>query len=298
LPPYHLRGLAHIASTVPSFSVLEIEMDGLSILIGVLIILSIFLIFSMNWKNYKKSKEEGFVTQEKSASDIEVQIRAVLDDLTIPEICPLYTTIRKNMKKNEMSGPNAIKSQVEAAKRVEDALRLKIPGGALPCPLLTYPKAGATDLEWLDFVQKIPIDYGARIVFMAIYAKEFLGSTEQLMRDALSGKGKVPPVEEGFAICSPDVADTRRAEKSKKGEESCELPENLTQEQIKEAVTVILKQIVAEKTTRLSQKKISPTLDILPIIKDATKSADYLNKKGKEAEEGNLEMTSSVPNLS
>lgn len=274
-------------------------MDGLSILIGVLVIVAIILIFSMNWNNYKKCNEEPFATQEKNApSDIEVQIRAVLDDLTIPEICPLYTTIRKNMKKNEMSGPNAVKNEVEAAKRVEDSLRLKIPGGALPCPLLTYPKAGATDLQWLDFVQKIPVDYGARIVFMAIYAKEFLGSTEQLMKDALSGNGKIPPVEEGFVICSPDVADTRRAEKSKKGQESCELPENLTPEQIKEAVTVILKQIVAEKTTLLTKKQISPTIDILPIIKDATKSADYLNKSAKKAEEGTLEMTTPVSKLS
>ncbi len=284
----------------------------------------------MNWKNYQSPcpyspEKEGFSSQgqeqeqEKEQSDIQVQIRKVLDDLTVEEICPLYVTIRKNMKKSEMAGPTGAKTDAEGDKRVEDALRIKISGGALPCPLLTYPIAGATDLQWLDFLQKIPVDYGARIVFMAIYAKKFLGSTEVLMKDALSGKGKVPPAEgsleakkaemlekleeegagvEGFIICSPDVADTRRAEKLKKVEEACELPENLSPAEIKGAVTLLLKQLVAEKTTRLTQKRVNPQINILPYIIAATKSADYLNKTAEEAKQGTLQMTQPVAGLS
>jgi hypothetical protein len=276
---------------------------GLTILIGVLILISLSLIFAMNWNNYQAdlyasygsygSYEEGFSTTATVISDIERQVRKVLDDLTVEEICPLYDTIRKNMKKNEMSGPTPA-TEAEANRKVEANLALKIPGGALPCPLLAYPRAGSTDLDWLDFVQKIPVDYGARIVFMAIFAQEYLGSTEKLMKDALDGKGKIPPPEEGFIVCSPDVIDSRKAEKLKKTQQACDMPEDLTPEQIKEAVTLVLKQLVAEKTTILKRKQIDPQIDILPLIKDATKSAVYLNKKGKEAEEGNLQMTGTI----
>lgn len=269
---------------------------GLTILIGVLILISLFLIFAMNWNNYQADlHEEGFLDTVLVISDIERQVRKVLDDLTVEEICPLYDTIRKNMKKNEMSGPNPA-TAIEADRKVEANLALKIPGGALPCPLLNYPRAGATDLDWLDFVQKIPVDYGARIVFMAIFAKEYLGSTEILMKDALDGKGKIPPPEafEGFVVCSPDVIDSRKAEKLKNNKEVCDMPEDLTPEQIKEAVTLVLKQLVAEKTTVLIKKKVDPQIDILPLIKDATKSAVYLNKKAKEASEGNLQMTGTI----
>jgi hypothetical protein len=276
---------------------------GLTILIGVLILISLSLIFAMNWNNYQAdlyasygsygSYEEGFSTTATVISDIERQVRKVLDDLTVEEICPLYDTIRKNMKKNEMSGPTPA-TEAEANRKVEANLALKIPGGALPCPLLAYPRAGSTDLDWLDFVQKIPVDYGARIVFMAIFAQEYLGSTEKLMKDALDGKGKIPPPEEGFIVCSPDVIDSRKAEKLKKTQQACDMPEDLTPEQIKEAVTLVLKQLVAEKTTVLKRKQIDPQIDILPLIKDATKSAVYLNKKGKEAEEGNLQMTGTI----
>jgi len=266
-------------------------MDELSILLGVLIIVCFLLIIGMNWCNY----QEGFAQKEEpTVSDVEIQIRKVLEDLTVDEICPIYKTIRTNMKKNELAGPTAAKSDSEAEQRVEASLALKIPGGALPCPLLTYPRTGSNDLSWLDFVQKIPVDYGARIVFMAIYAKDYLGSTEILMKDALSGKGKIPPPEEGFVVCSPDVIDTRKAEKLKKGSESCVMPEDLSPEQIKESVTVLLKQLVAEKTTRLLAKKVDPQIDILPLIKDATKSAKYLNEKANEANEGTLQMTGTI----
>jgi hypothetical protein len=268
---------------------------GLTILIGVLILISLFLIFSMNWNNYQSDlfPQEGFANAASSKSDVERLVRKVLDDLTVEEICPLYDTIRKNMKKNEMSGPTPA-TAAEADRKVEANLAVKIPGGALPCPLLTYPREGATDLDWLDFVQKIPVDYGARIVFMAIFAKEYLGSTETLMKDALAGKGKIPEAE-GFAVCSPDVIDSRKADKLKNAKaQACEMPEDLNPEQIKEAVTLVLKQLVAEKTTVLTKKKIDPQIDILPLIKDATKSAVYLNEKGKEANEGNLQMTGTI----
>ena len=126
---------------------------------------------------------------------------------------------------------------------------------------------------------------------MAVFAEEFLTSTETTMKLALSGKG-TPPVAESFAICSPDVADSRRAEKQK--DKACTLPEELGPAQIKEAITKLLKQLVANKTTILKSKQIDPLIDIKPLIAQSKKSAAYLDKKAKEAESGELEMEGSI----
>jgi hypothetical protein len=251
----------------------------------------------MNYKNsVQQSKAisvDGF--QDVAKAGAEAQIRAVLDPMIVPEICPLYTTIRTNMKKNEMAGENPATAQ-EADKRVEASLAIKIPGGALPCPLITYPRAGASELDWLDFIQKVPTDFGARVVFMAIYAKEFLADKEKILKDTLSGDVTVPMPQEGFVVCTPDLADSRRAERSKKSAESCTLPEDLTPAQIHEAIAVILKQLVSRKNTALKEKKIDPLIDILPLIKAATKSAAYINKKSEEAQSGTLQMNAPIKN--
>ena len=272
-------------------------MDGLAILIGVLTFLFLVVLFYMNYNNAKQEAKsigiDGF--QDVAKAGAEAQIRAVLDPMIVPEICPLYTTIRTNMKKNEMAGENGATAQ-EAEKRVEASLAIKIPGGALPCPLITYPRAGATELDWLDFIQKVPTDFGARVVFMAIYAKEFLADKEKILKDTLSGDITVPMPEEGFVVCTPDLADTRRAERSKKSAQSCTLPEDLTPEQIHEAIAVILKQLVSQKNTLLKEKKIDPLIDILPLIKAATKSAAYINKKSEEAQNGTLQMDGPIKN--
>jgi hypothetical protein len=288
---------AYIFDIPLSFSVVEIEMDGLAILIGVLTFLFLVVLFYMNYNNAKQEAKsigiDGF--QDVAKAGAEAQIRAVLDPMIVPEICPLYTTIRTNMKKNEMAGENGATAQ-EAEKRVEASLAIKIPGGALPCPLIKYPRAGATDLDWLDFIQKVPTDFGARVVFMAIYAKEFLEDKEKILKDTLSGDVTVPVAEEGFVVCTPDLADTRRAERSKKSAESCTLPEDLTPEQIHEAIAVILKQLVSRKNTALKEKKIDPLMDIRPLIKAATKSAAYINKKSEEAQSGTLQMDGPIKN--
>jgi len=250
--------------------------------------------------NYKNSAHQSKVISVDGFQDVakagaEEQIRAVLDPMIVPEICPLYTTIRTNMKKNEMAGENGATAQ-EAEKRVEASLAIKIPGGALPCPLITYPRSGASELDWLDFIQKVPTDFGARVVFMAIYAKEFLADKEKILKDTLSGDITVPMPEEGFVVCTPDLADTRRAERSKKSAQSCTLPEDLTPEQIHEAIAVILKQLVSQKNTLLKEKKIDPLIDIRPLIKAATKSAAYINKKSEQAQSGTLQMNAPIKN--
>ena len=232
-----------------------------------------------------KAPVEGFATKPVK-SPIEIQIRKILDPMNSKELCPLYTTIRTNMAKNEKAGQDI--SDQEVNKRVEAALALKIPGGALPCPLLTYPKAGSTDLEWLDFLQQVPSDFGARVVIMAVYAQGFLADKAQILKDALSGNG-TPPISDGFTVCSPDVATSRRAEK-KGQEERCTLPEDLKPEDIQEAVTGLLKTLVAKKNTILKDKKIDPETDVKALIQQANVSAAYVNEKSEQAQSGTLQM--------
>jgi hypothetical protein len=276
-----------------SYMFKRLEMDGafltsgLGILLVCLSLIFFAILIGMNTINSVKpvlaKAAEGFAN-----SEIEVQVRAVLDQMDSNELCPLFTVIRKNMMKNAKAGQQI--SDEEAAKRVEADLAIKIPGGALPCPLLTYPKPGSTDLDWLDFLQKVPSDFGARVVLMAVFAEGFLTTTEETMKLALSGNG-TPPTGEGFAICSPDVADSRRAEKKDK---PCTLPEELGPAQIKEAITKLLKDLVANKTTILKSKQIDPLIDIKPLIARSKKSAAYLDKKGKQAESGELEMEGEI----
>ena len=266
-------------------------MNGLVILLAVLSFIFVSILMGMNMVNSQKSCE-GFSDSDKnktkkpSKSPVEIQIRKILDSMKSDGLCPLYKTIRTNMAKNEKAGQDI--SDQEVNKRVEAALALKIPGGALPCPLLTYPKAGSTDLEWLDFLQQVPSDFGARVVLMAIYAQGFLADKEQILKDALSGNG-TPPISDGFTVCSPDVATSRRSEKKGK-EERCTLPEDLSPEDIQEAVTTLLKKLVAEKNTILKDKKIDPNTNVESLIQKANVSAKYVEKKSEEAQSGSLEM--------
>jgi len=266
-------------------------MNGLVILLAVLSFIFVSILMGMNMVNSQKSCE-GFSDSDKnktkkpSKSPVEIQIRKILDSMNSDGLCPLYKTIRTNMAKNEKAGQDI--SDQEVNKRVEAALALKIPGGALPCPLLTYPKAGSTDLEWLDFLQQVPSDFGARVVLMAIYAQGFLADKEQILKDALSGNG-TPPISDGFVVCSPDVATSRRSEKKGK-EERCTLPEDLSPEDIQEAVTTLLKKLVAEKNTILKDKKIDPNTNVESLIQKANVSAKYVEKKSEEAQSGSLEM--------
>ena len=266
-----------------------------------------------------KITKEGF-----EVSSVGNQIRAVLDPMVggADDLCSVYETIRQNIAKNEKAGQSI--SDAEVNKRVEKALALKIPGGALQCSskgsLLQYPRDGSSDLDWLDFLQKLPSDFGARVVFMAIYARDSLKETAQGMKDALAGKG-VPKSDEGFrdssntlpgntisnmpsanggrhiqfdfpegfaSICPPDVAQTRRLEKKKQLEAGCVLPEEVGPEQVKEQVTKLLGKLVAEKTNILKAKDIDPLIKIKPILDEAKVHQAYLKKTGADAESGNL----------
>lgn len=272
-------------------------MDGLSLLLATISVLFVVCVIGANFVNTMQSTpsnvKEGFVVQE--ISTVGKRIHAVLDPMIEPHgdtLCSLFDTIRKNMMKNEKAGQNI--SDDEARVRVEKALALKIPGGPLPCPLLRYPQGVVSDVEWLNWLQRVPPDFGARIVFMAAYAKEMLGSTAKNMKDALSGKGT--PIQEEFApICTPDIATTRRAERARKSEQACDLPEDVGPERIQEQIEQLLETIVATKNKALKAKGIDSGINIGPLLQEAKSAQVYLDKQAKDAESGNLQVN--IPSM-
>ncbi len=243
-------------------------------------------------------EKETFVdTPAVQSSQLPTQIRTILDRMVVPELCPLFQKVRANIKKNEAAGQTLSDSELNA--RVEKTLALSIPGGALPCPLLTYPRAGATDLEWLDFLQKVPSDFGARVVFMALYARNTLVKTQITLDGNLKQMkqadidSQVTKALESFApLCPPDVADTRRAERANRATQGCALPEELTPQQIQDAVTDLLKKLVATKDSMLKAKGVDPAIDVRPLIEQANKAADALEIRKTQAESGTLFMSS------
>jgi hypothetical protein len=323
-------------------------MDGVSVLLAFLTVIVVGLILYLNLGSLSIYAKEGFedtVPVESKAdaqarlpeSTLQKQIKAVLEPMNAPELCPLFEKLRSNMLKNEKAGQQI--SDAEAMKRVETALALKIPGGALPCPLLQYPADTASDLEWLTWLQTVPVDFGARVVFMAIFLRKKLVGTERRLKESLStakldtderkkmkqkqnmettlriAQAKAKPFdpnteyeedqqiqvvseEEGFAtICPPDVASTRRAEKLKAAAASsqtpCALPEEITKEQIQEAVSILLKQLVGQRSKLLVEKGVDPTgIDLTLLLQKAKASQDYLEMKQKQQESGTLDLNS------
>ena len=290
-------------------------MDGLSILLGVLILIFFIVVFGMNFLNTLTTKE-GFETPAKGST--ESQVRAILDPLafyTSPDgtvfgsgktdgeqLCSLFILVRDTLAKNEAAGQNL--NDTEIAKRVEATLESKIPGGALACPLLTYPAPDSSNLEWLSFVQSIPEDFGARVVLMSVYADTELTSISSQMQSALAGDITIPPIpsisstptQEPFInVCPPRIASKKRDDQE---EASCQLPESLGPDEIRAAIDSVLQKLVVKKNSILLANFIDPKINIHTNIVNAMKAASYLKKQQNAIKSGTLAMTGSVKDLS
>lgn len=234
-----------------------------------------------------------------SSEEIATKVRAVIDPMAASfdtDLCAIYAKLREISKKNEMTGQQITEKEAEA--RVEKNLALQIPGGALPCPLVKYPRSGSGPVEWLSWLQSLPDDFGSRVVFMAIYADTFLYNNLNDLRSALKLS---PDTVQGFAdICPPDIATSRRAEAAKKATKaaasSCKLPEDATEEDIEIAITKRLETLVATKEKILAEKNIDlKTLSVEAYIGRAKKNLAALDKIKSQAESGTL--ASSVTGL-
>jgi hypothetical protein len=128
---------------------------------------------------------------------------------------------------------------------------------------------------------------------MALYARDTLKEQLTTIKSSL-GEGfrslnvaYIGIADEGFqAICTPEAAASRKANALTA---SCTLPEDLSPQQIDQAATDLLKSLVVGKMNALNAKKISPSLNIAPIVKEALGYAAQLKDYSDKAQSGTLD---------
>jgi hypothetical protein len=276
-------------------------LSTMSVLLSLLTILFLAIIFYINLSPsfLSGSSSEGFEDEKKDESltkdpdaEIKKTIKKTLNDFTYnldSELCSLFEKVRKTMMKNEKSS-NPSLSESDIKKRVDDSINLKIPGSSLPCPLVKYPSDSESLLVWATWLSSLPDDFGARVVFMILFAQKTLSETEQNLKDALSGKKA--PMEEAFtAICPPDVAAGKR---KKQLSDSCELPENMKPEDLIKSIQQKLQTLESTKIKILKEKNISfSDSEVKSLFNQAIQSMNYLDEKQKETESGTLDVNPS-----
>lgn len=282
-------------------------MDGLKLifmlLVGIFLLTGIVL-----YLNTYFQPKEGFADTESSSeplpSEVEKTIRAALDPYLNKDLCSLYTDIRASISQNIQGNQNP--STPDTAAKVEAHLTRELTLPPLHCPAFTYPEA-KSEVEWITFLNEIPVDIGARFILMVAYAQRELQYRAKMVKNIAAGKqvdpkGSSDEAEaariagrvlvqtlgtEGFSIigiCPMSVADTRRAEKAP----ACALPEDLTHEEIVQSMKNILAKITDTTKSVLAPKFISPELDVPAFLADAKVNRDYLNKMKAKALDGSL----------
>lgn len=272
-------------------------MDKLYLLFGVLTLVFLLTVFGMNIAASFYTIAEPFADSGSSANPslIETKIRNCMDRLALyitpdgtpategKKLCDFFVNLRGGMEQNEVKTyPSLAPSEI--SKRVDAALKVAIPGGPLPCPLLQYPAAGSTDVEWVTWLQDIPVDFGARVVFMIVYADEKITPTEKTLREAA--------VEiQGFVdICTPDI--TAMKEKSGKAN-SCVMPKDITPAQLTTTADTIISQLKASAAVTIS-KQLSLTdpnkiyMDMKMRVARTQKAIDYINSQKEMADKSGL----------
>ena len=283
-------------------------MDGLDAVFYILVLIFVFTVGYLHVKAL--TTKEGFTASasestDQATSSVESQIRAELDQYLNPELCDVYVQLRSVIAQSIQG--NTLAPTADTLAKVESYLATELTVPPLPCPSFTYPTG--SDLEWLVFLNGLPTDIGARFVLMAVYAQREMKFRADNVKTALARGIPIPEEKkdeaeklriakkvllsalptEGFkniiGICPVSVQDTRRMEKANAG---CQMPEDLTHDEIVESVANILKKMSEDKERILGEKYISPTLDVGPFIADAKVNSDYVKKMADKALDGSL----------
>jgi hypothetical protein len=292
-------------------------MDKLYLLFGVLTLVFLIMLYGMNTANSfnimapsasagTKAQEEPFANMIPVPSAVETKIRKSMDALafyTTPDgspaiegksVCKFMTNLRDGMTQKESRATPELGS-TDIAHRVDAELRLAIPGGPLTCPLLQYPANGTEDADWLAWLQSIPTDFGARVVFMIMYADENITPNEQTLKDSIQGVQDMKG-NEGFlnqAICTPDLIRNKAENESAN---TCIMPSDITPAQIAVAVDTILAQLVRSRAQILLKKfgkdySVDPTkiyLDMKTRVARTQHALDYINEQKEQADKSGL----------
>ena len=285
-------------------------MDGLDALFYCLILVFLGSIAYLQLKTLSTvSTKEGFApaaSASPSSSTIETTIRKALDPYLNSDLCDVYAQLRTVLAQGIQG--NELTPTADTLKKVDAYLTKELTTAPLPCPSFTYP-TGKAELEWVNFMNELPTDIGAKYVLMALYAQRELAFRAKNVKLALNRSLPIPDSEkdaeekiriskkvllsafptEGFdsiiGICPVSVQDTRRMEAKNAG---CRMPDDMTHEEIVQSVDNILQKMSADKITILGQKFISPDIDVKPYIADAKKSSDYLKSMKAKALDGSL----------
>ena len=285
-------------------------MDGLDALFYCLILVFLGSIAYLQLKTLSTvSTKEGLApaaSASPSSSTIETTIRKALDPYLNSDLCDVYAQLRTVLAQGIQG--NELTPTADTLKKVDAYLTKELTTAPLPCPSFTYP-TGKAELEWVNFLNELPTDIGAKYVLMALYAQRELAFRAKNVKLALNRSLPIPDSEkdaeekiriskkvllsafptEGFdsiiGICPVSVQDTRRMEAKNAG---CRMPDDMTHEEIVQSVDNILQKMSADKITILGQKFISPDIDVKPYIADAKKSSDYLKSMKAKALDGSL----------
>lgn len=249
-------------------------MDTLYLLIATLSFAFFFAVIAMNTSDLFYSSrplKEGFEAQITTTAE---KIRKFMDTLALnttpdgsptgegAELCAIY----KDMDPNT------------TAKN--------IPGGALPCPLVQYPSAGASDTEWLAWFQNIPPDFGARVVFMVLFADNTITPQKDAINNILTQGFEDTPV------CTPELLALKKQIDSAG---KCVMPDNMTEQQVTVSVDTIIRQLEDTKkklltgtvSAELLENPAALFADMKRRIANVKDAMAYLNEK-KEAGEKDL----------
>jgi hypothetical protein len=289
-------------------------MDGLDALFYCLILVFLGTIAYMQLQTLSSKETEGFATASSPAaaaaaaksSVVEKKIRKALDPYLNSDLCEVYTELRKVLAQGIQG--NELTPTADTLQKVNAYLTKELTTAPLPCPSFTYP-TGKAELEWVNFLNEVPTDIGAKFVLMSLFAQRELAFRAKNVKLALNRSLPIPDSEkdadekvriskkvllsafptEGFdsiiGICPVSVQDTRRMEAKYAG---CKMPDDMTHEEIVQSVDNILQKMSADTKTILGQKFISPDIDVKPFIADAKKSSDYLKTMKAKSLDGSL----------
>jgi hypothetical protein len=235
-------------------------------------------------------------------SEVELTIRSALDKYLNADLCSIYKQMRTVLAQSiqgDSSSPTP-----DTLSKVEATLAKEITLPPLPCPAFTYP-TGHSEVEWVNFLNGLPINIGATFVLMAIYAQRELAYRVNNINAALEGRDIISEDKKDDSEKLRIFTKTVLSSLSTEGFESiiglcpiaaqearvsspCSMPQDLTHEEIVQSTNNILKKMEDQKNSILTSMYISPTIDVTPFIQDALKNVKYLKGLISMASEGTL----------
>jgi len=249
-------------------------------------------------------------------SEIQASIRKTLDQLALntspdgtaisdgSDLCGIFDNLRKGMAVSEKAKQIPIdavltpgtkqesKSQLsdaEIVRRVEANMAYEIPGGPLNCPLIQYPSTGQSDADWVKWLQGLPRDFGARVIFMTVYADEKLASMYSNIQNVINTPLDV--TESFITTTTPQlIAVTQKNSQSTSNTD----PTTMSPAELSDTVKLILDDMVAVKNSKITNaynpRSSGATINAHEHIVRAKETIEKLKKYGDSVADGTTQV--------